>query len=128
VSGGSFDSGSFDEGSFDPTSFDFGGGGGGPSFTPASVLVRAFRTIFYGNQLRPVGSTFTITSPFQFTPYGMELVGTPPHDWLSRMAQYSRPVDSGLIRFPGRDETRIPVRSGGRGAPQIAAERGNTQD
>lgn len=119
----SFNPESFDPGSFDPGSFDFGDGGGAPSFTPASVLVRAFRAIFYANAYQAVGSTFAITSPFHFTPYGMVMVGTPPSDWNQHLASYSPTVNNGLLRFPGRDETRIPNRQ-----LQVDPEEGNPYD
>lgn len=121
----SFNPSAFDQGSFSPTSFDFGEGGGGPSFTPASVLVRAFRSVFYNNGFQAVGSTFRITSPFHFTPYGMAFVDAPPADWNQHIGSFSQTINNGIVRIPGRDETRVPV--GGRSVA-IAAEEGNPYD
>ncbi len=98
-------------------------GGSSPSFTVASVTVRAFRPMFFNGVLRAVGSQFYITSPYQFTPYGMVLVGTPPADWSQFIEAYSENADNDRIRMPGRDETRIPSRNN-----SVPQEPGNPYD
>jgi len=95
-----------------------------PTFTPANVTVRAFRVVFFGGQLRMIGDTFIITTPYQFTPYGMVLVSTPPADWAPLMEAYSKAVDYNIARMPGREETRLPVN----GSPTITREAGNPYD
>jgi hypothetical protein len=93
-------------------------------FTPASVTVRAFRVMFFGGVIRDIGTTFQITSPYQFTPYGMVLVSTPPSDWTPLMEAYVETTDNNIIRMPGRDETRFPTRDG----RVVTPEAGNPYD
>lgn len=121
---GSFDRDAFDTGAFSEDAFDFGGGSGG-AFTPASVLVRAYRACYYGNELRVIGAQFSIVSPHHFTPHGMIMLGTPPADWMPLLTVYSQALDIQSLRFPGRDETRVPV--GGR-STVIRSEAGNPYD
>lgn len=121
---GSFDRAAFDTEAFSEDAYDFAGSsGGGGGFTPASVLVRAYRACFFNNLFRSIGAVFAITTPQQFSPNGMVLVGTPPSDWLPLLTSFSRAIDIASIRAPGRDETRIPVV--GRRTTAIAAETGN---
>lgn len=120
---GSYDRAAHDTESFSEDAYDFAGSGGGSSgFTAASVLVRAYRACFFGNVFRAIGAQFAITSPLQFSPNGMVLVGSPPSDWLPLLTSFSRSIDVSSIRAPGRDETRVPA--GGRSVA-ISSETGN---
>jgi hypothetical protein len=86
--------------------------------------VRAFRVLYFGGLIRNIDDTFEITSPFQFTPYGMILVDTVPSDWPALMEAYVETADNDRIRFPGRDENRIPTR----GSIIVPPETGNPYD
>ncbi len=102
----------------------WGGNEAVPTYTPANVTVRLFRVMYLGGAIRDIGSTYVITTPFQFTPYGMTLVSTPPTDWNALMEAYNESTDHASVRVPGRYENRIPT-AGGQPAP---VEAGNPYD
>lgn len=95
-----------------------------PTYTPANVTVKAFRPFYFKGFLRGINAQFVITSPYEFTPYGMVLVTAPPSDWLPLLQVYSETNDNDRIRIPGRDETRFPAKKS-RVTPQ---EPGNPYD
>jgi hypothetical protein len=79
----------------------------------ATVAVRAFKTGFFGGQLREVGAVFNITSPFQFSPYWMTLVGSPPDDWLPFLEMDAKPsVVRDIIKVPTEAEAVAWVDTG----------------
>lgn len=81
-----------------------GGSVAASSFTPATVTVRATRPGVFGGYYRATGDEFDITSPYQYSPYWMDLVDTPPTDWS--LAVYDAVSDALRIEFRGRAETR----------------------
>lgn len=81
-------------------------------YTAASVTVRAFKRGFFGGYIREIGSTFSITTPYEYTPYWMTLVGTPPPDWLPLLEGYSEAVVRSIINIPTPEEATHWTASG----------------
>lgn len=72
--------------------------GGIPPYTQATVSVTAFRRGYFGGVVIEPGRSFSITSPFQFTPYWMTLVGSVPDDWNALMEVFDSEIDRAVIR------------------------------
>lgn len=72
------------------------------AYTPASVTVEAFRVGFYGGLYRYVGDRFQIVTPYEWSPYWMSAVDTPPANWLPLFAGYNVEVDHNIL-FPTTD-------------------------
>lgn len=81
-------------------------------YTTVAILVRAFKRGFFGGYLREVGDTFSITTPYQFTPYWMTMIGMPPADWLPYLEGYSDEVARRIITIPTAPEALEWTESG----------------
>lgn len=69
--------------------------------TVAPVMVRAYKPGYFAANLRFEGDLITITSPLQFSPYWMTMVGTPPADWLPYLENVAEPkVEREIIKVP----------------------------
>lgn len=73
-------------------------------YSAASVTVRATRPGFVGGYFKNVGDEFEITSPYQYSPYWMDLIDVPPGDWS--LAVFDAVADALRVEFRGRAETR----------------------
>lgn len=67
-------------------------------YTPANVLATAFRRGYFGGVIIEVGDSVTLTTPYQYTPYWMTLVGAPPDDWVPLLEVYSQAIDDNILR------------------------------
>lgn len=68
-----------------------------PAYTPADVLVRAVRRGYFDG-LRSVGTTFCITTPYQYSPYWMAVMSGLPDDWAPFMRDFNAEVNREILR------------------------------
>jgi hypothetical protein len=59
----------------------------------ALVSVQAYRNGHYGGLYRFEGDIFNVTSPFEYSPYWMTLLSTPPSSWIPFMPTYTPATD-----------------------------------
>lgn len=69
-----------------------------PPYTPADVLVRALRRGYFGDRLREAGTTFYITTPYQYSPYWMAVMSGLPDDWAPFMRNFNAEVNREILR------------------------------
>jgi hypothetical protein len=61
--------------------------------TPAQVTVRAYRLGHFGGLYRVVGEEFEITTPYEYSPYWMTLIDTPPVNWTTLLEPFVPEID-----------------------------------
>lgn len=86
------------------------------AYTAATVPVFATRRGMFGGVLYEDGDRLYITTPYQFSPYWMELsdsqIDQPPANWLPLMRTFSETVDNDVLRPATDDEVTTWVRTG----------------
>lgn len=75
-----------------------------PAYTPTDVLVRAYRRGHFGGLYRYVGDEFYVNDPYEYSPYWMTLVDTPPADWLDDLPVYVPYIDRYIYRPMTQEE------------------------
>jgi len=65
----------------------------------ASITVRAFKVGQFANIYRNINDTFVITDPYQYSPYWMAFVDTPPSDWVPYLSPFVELYDREMLEF-----------------------------
>lgn len=63
------------------------------------ITVRATQNGFFGGLYRYAGDTFDITDPMEYSPYWMELIDTPPPEWISSLQVFVPYIDREMLEF-----------------------------
>lgn len=66
--------------------------------TLESGTARATRAGYFAGKFVPKGATVTLTSPFQFSPYWMEAVGSFPTTWAPFVETFNASLDLSILR------------------------------
>lgn len=67
-------------------------------YTPADVLVRATRRGWFGGRWREAGTTFYLTTPYEYSPYWMAVMSGLPDDWPPFMRNFNAAVNREILR------------------------------
>lgn len=70
-----------------------------PGPSAATITVRAFALGYIYDQFRNIGDTFSITDPYQYSPYWMTFVDSPPADWLPFLSVFDAYIDREMLEF-----------------------------